>query len=199
VEDPEEQPGLFSRVWRIGKIVVLVISLLLSAFFVKDLFFNKESEPPKTQQQDNPTQRDQLSPQGDNPVAPSRGDEPTVPGGDEKSIFDEDQTDAPKGGGETTVFDEDRPDAPKGGGETTILGEEQPTTTDDPLSKSNGFQSLDELSSSEYAEYIEGLLERTEAELQEEMDKGSAGNQNKIKQLSKDIAKLRKALLEVRQ
>lgn len=69
---------------------------------------------------------------------------------------------------------------------------------EDPESNS-GFGKIEDMPLSERAEYIQGLLERTEQYLQEEQAKGAAANQAEIRQLRKDIDMLRKALAEIKQ
>ena len=75
--------------------------------------------------------------------------------------------------------------------EIIILSEEE--ESDD------GFQNLDDMPLHEKAEYMEGLLERSEAELNRELAKGSAADQSKINELRKSIAEIRQALSELKQ
>ena len=51
----------------------------------------------------------------------------------------------------------------------------------------------------ERAEFYEGLLERTEQYLQEELAKGADANQDEIRQLRKDIVMLRERLSQIKQ
>ena len=75
--------------------------------------------------------------------------------------------------------------------EIIILGEEEESN--------DGFQSLDDMPLHEKAEYMEGLLERSEAELNRELSKGRAADQSKINELRKSIAEIRQALGELKQ
>ena len=75
--------------------------------------------------------------------------------------------------------------------EIIILSEEE--ESDD------GSQNLDDMPLHEKAEYMEGLLERSEAELNRELAKGSAADQSKINELRKSFAEIRQALSELKQ
>jgi len=58
------------------------------------------------------------------------------------------------------------------------------------------FQSLDELSQDEYIAYKKALLERSEAQLEEELAKGAAADPAVVKELREGIESLRKGLEE---
>lgn len=62
-----------------------------------------------------------------------------------------------------------------------------------------GFGKIEDMPLPERVEYFEGLLERSEQYLQEELAKGDAANQDEIRQLRKDIDMIRKALSEIKQ
>ena len=51
----------------------------------------------------------------------------------------------------------------------------------------------------ERIEYFEGLLERSEKYLQDELAKGADANQDEIRQLRKDIDMLRERLSQIKQ
>lgn len=61
------------------------------------------------------------------------------------------------------------------------------------------FGKIEDMPLPERVEYFEGLLERSEQYLQEELAKGDAANQDEIRQLRKDIDMIRKALSEIKQ
>lgn len=63
----------------------------------------------------------------------------------------------------------------------------------------SGFQKIEDMPLPERAEYYEGLLERTEQYLQQELAKGADANQNEIRQLRKDIDMLRERLSQFKQ
>jgi len=56
------------------------------------------------------------------------------------------------------------------------------------------FQSLDDLSAEEKAAYLKGLLERTEAQLEEELAKGTAADQSLVQELQESVSSLRESL-----
>lgn len=75
---------------------------------------------------------------------------------------------------------------------------EDPESKEDPESNS-GFGKIEDMPLPERAEFYEGLLERTEQYLQEELAKGADANQDEIRQLRKDIVMLRERLSQIKQ
>ena len=77
-----------------------------------------------------------------------------------------------------------------------MVGEED---EDEGFESNDGFQSLDDIHKKKKAEYFERLLEYSEKELKDELAKGSAANQTKVKELRESITILRKSLAELKQ
>jgi hypothetical protein len=62
-----------------------------------------------------------------------------------------------------------------------------------------GFQSNDDMTPQERAVFMESLIERSEAELEEELAKGDAADMEKVKDIREGIANARKVLNELKQ
>ena len=62
-----------------------------------------------------------------------------------------------------------------------------------------GFQSNDDMTPQERAVFMESLIERSEAELEEELAKGDAADMEKVKEIREGIANARKVLKELKQ
>ncbi len=106
-------------------------------------------------------------PTTNNPDSP-QGEDPDIPQTEDPDIFQGDDSDIPQS-------------------YPAISG--QDTQTED-----DGFQNFDDLTPQAKAEVIESLLERSEAELAEELHKGSAADLSKIRELRENIAALHEKL-----
>ena len=62
-----------------------------------------------------------------------------------------------------------------------------------------GFQSNDDMTPQERVVFMESLIERSEAELEEELAKGDAADMEKVKDIREGIANARKVLNELKQ
>ena len=82
--------------------------------------------------------------------------------------------------------------------ELVFDSKEDPESKEDSES-SDSFGKIEDMPLPERIEYFEGLLERSEKYLQDELAKGAAANQDEIRQLRKDIDMIRKALSEIKQ
>lgn len=72
-----------------------------------------------------------------------------------------------------------------------------PRTEDKSTTSDDGFSSVDDLSTDDQLEYLQGLLERTQEEREREKSKGSKANANKLKELNKSIAQLKREIAKL--
>ena len=121
-----------------------------------------------------------LTGDGSRPDAPANSQE--LPIEQQSTVVDDKESSAPARPNHSAAQKED---------DITIIGEEE--------EDNDGFGHLDDMPLHEKIEYMEGLLERSEAALNEELAKGNAADQSYIRELRKGIAELRQALSEVKQ
>ena len=150
--------------------VAFVVVALLSASFILEGCKNKGE------------MQQEIS--GQNPEDSVDNDMLVMPGDDDVIMVDEDDA--------TDVSDIDQPTPSRD--DNLMVGDE-----DDGFESNDGFQNLSDMPLHERIEYIEGLLERTEEELNDELAKGSRADKAKVKELREAIATIRKALGELKQ
>lgn len=175
--EPEEEPkkavGLFTIIWTLVKILIIIVSIVLSANIIKGFFKSDTSEVPNQEQQEQQELPMQTS-------TSTQGDM-EIPRG---NTTDESQTNV-------TVNNNEED-------ELVFEGNQNSESSED-LESDSGFGSIEDMPLPERIEYLEGLLERSERYLQKELAKGDAANQNEIRQLRQDIDKLRKRLSQFKQ
>ena len=149
--------------------IALVVVALLSASFILEGCKNKGG-----MQQEISGQNQEDSVDSDILVMPS--DDDVI------MVYEDDATD---------VSDIDQP--------TPSRDDQMVSDEDDGFESNDGFQNISDMPIQERAEYLEGLLERSEEELNAELAKGSRADQAKVKQLREAIATIRKSLGELKQ
>lgn len=120
------------------------------------------------------------------------------------------------------LFSDDKPDSPKTEQHQPVKSEPEVSTDDTDLipkgdesifpkaeeidrtdviepDEEEGFQSNDDMTPQERAVFMESLIERSEAELEEELAKGDAADMEKVKEIREGIANARKVLKELKQ
>lgn len=120
------------------------------------------------------------------------------------------------------LFSDDKPDSPKTEQHRPVKSEPEVSTDDTDLipkgdesifpkaeeidrtdviepDEEEGFQSNDDMTPQERAVFMESLIERSEAELEEELAKGDAADMEKVKEIREGIANARKVLKELKQ
>ena len=98
-----------------------------------------------------------------------------------------------------TVIDDQEPSTTAKPNHSAVQKEDDITILSEEEEGNGSFGHLDDMPLHEKIEYMEGLLERSEAALNNELAKGDAADQSYIRELRKSIAELRQVLSEVKQ
>lgn len=100
---------------------------------------------------------------------------------------------------QSTDIDNQEPPAVAKPNHPVVQNDEETTILNEQEEGGDGFGRLDDIPLHEKAEYMERLLEQSEAELNSELAKGSSADLSKITQLRNSIAEIRQALSRLKQ